>query len=341
MNVSRVPSISTAMHRIPSASQLSDSGEEIELKSLKRSVSGLQLVDLADAEQLSGPWCWDPSKLRGHRFDTSGWHAVVTCLDPNSNEFWNCLTEILPLCHLCLIALEIAGAVDLGHDVSGGSNELRRAVIGTLLGSVVQHVCSLAAHVGRSVSPRLSHSIWYVDFAGIFINNVWNVAPLVLLMAPQLARTVPALEWLMLGWSLGCSSLLLWYGLRRAATYRPKTEGRDGGRDTGENVSILNFITEVAGGPRRGLLAVLALVLPNTLLSLLAGRLVDHRAPLPILGFCTAFCVKVSNVPNRWARPGYFDFSPLHSHALWHLGVWASQSIYVQMYLSALGAAAP
>lgn len=327
------------MHRIPSSSQLSENGEEIELKTLKRSTSGLQLVDLPDAERLSGTWSWDSSKMRGHRFDTSAWHAMITCLDPNSNEFWNVLTEVMPMLHLSLLAFELMGAIDLGHDLSGSSRELRHAIIGTLLGSAVQHACSLVAHVYRSVSPRLSHSIWYVDFAGIFINNVWNAPPLIYLLAPGLATSAPGLDLAMLAYSLLCSALLLWYGVRQAMVYTPAREIRGGGRNNGENVTILNFISDAAGGPLRGRLAVLVLVLPNTILSLLTGLMVDRRGPLPLLGFVTSFAIKVAKFPDRWARAGYFDFSPFHSHVLWHLGVWASQSVYVAIYLTALAGA--
>ena len=103
MSISRTPSFNSAMHRVPSASQLSDTGEEIELKTLKRSASGLQLVDLADAERLSGSWSWDLSKTRGHRFDTpSLFTALITCLDPNSNEFWNVFSACTSLLHFDL-----------------------------------------------------------------------------------------------------------------------------------------------------------------------------------------------------------------------------------------------
>lgn len=336
-NISPTPSFASAMHRVPSASQLSDTGEEIELKTLKRSASGLQLVDLSDAERLSGTWSWDVSKTRGHSFDTpSLLHALLFCLDPNSNEFWNVFTEILPILHLGLVALELAGVLDLGHDLSGGSPQLRRAVIGTLLGAAAQHACSLVAHAGRSVSPRLSHSIWYVDFAGIFINNVWNVAPLVYVIAPSLAITMPRLESTMLAASICCSTLLLWLGLRQAIVYKPDGGGGGGIRDNGDRVTILNFVADAAGGPRYGMLVVLALVLPNAILSVLTGLYVDGRGPLPLLGFASSFAIKVSNAPNRWARAGFFDFSPLHSHALWHFGVWASQSIYILIYLSVM-----
>ena len=324
------------MKRVPSASQMSDSGDEIELKTLKRSASGLHLVDLADAERLNGTWSWDRSKLRGHRFDTSVAACVLTCFDPSNNEFWNCLTEIMPIVHLLLMALELAGVIDLGHDVSGGSPALRHAVIGTLLGAVAQHACSLVAHAGRSISPRLSHAIWYLDFAGIFVNNVWNAAPLSYVLQPGLAAT-PWLGPAMLAYSLCCSALLLWLGATKAYVYQPRAGlSPSGARDNGDSVTILNFIGEAAGGHTRGLCCVLLLVLPNAILSLLTGLYVDSRAPLPLVGFVVSFCVKVADVPNKWARAGAFDFSPLHSHTIWHMGVWASQSIYVAVYLTAL-----
>ena len=78
------------------------------------------------------------------------------------------------------------------------------------------------------------------------------------------------------------------------------------------------------------------LLMPNAILSVLTGLYVDRRGPLPLLGFVASFAIKVSNIPNRWAPAGFFDFSPLHSHTLWHLGVWVSQSIYVGIYYSIL-----
>ena len=51
-----------------------------------------------------------------------------------------------------------------------------------------------------------------------------------------------------------------------------------------------------------------------------------------------ALAVKLLHVPERFVRGrpehALFDYSPLHSHALWHLGVWAVQLRYHAFVLS-------
>ena len=42
----------------------------------------------------------------------------------------------------------------------------------------VQHATSMAAHTFNCVSPRLSHSIWFLDYAGIALNFVRQKTPL-------------------------------------------------------------------------------------------------------------------------------------------------------------------
>lgn len=54
---------------------------------------------------------------------------------------------------------------------------IRQAVEATVWGTVLQHACSLFAHVGFRASARLSHAIWFVDYAGILLNFIWNSPP--------------------------------------------------------------------------------------------------------------------------------------------------------------------
>lgn len=179
-SVPRTPSTASALStlsRTPSSSTLSETGEELELKTLKRSPSGLQLVDRDDALRLTGTWSWDLSKVRGHRFDTSPWRAALTCLDPSANEFWNVLTEILPVLHFSWVTLELLAGLALGRGSFASSpRPMAFAVLFTCSGTIAQHAASLVSHVGRSVSPRLSHSIWFIDFAGV-LSRLFNPRP--------------------------------------------------------------------------------------------------------------------------------------------------------------------
>ena len=81
---------------------------------------------------------------------------------------------------------------------------------------------------------------------------------------------------------------------------------------------------------------VLLLIIPNFGLTLLAAREVDGslHAVLPLM--CAALWVKGAHVPERWAKPGRFDFSLMHSHVVWHLFVCALQAIYMCSLLRAL-----
>ena len=85
----------------------------------------------------------------------------------------------------------------------------------------------------------------------------------------------------------------------------------------------------------RGAVSLAALIVPNAMLSALAYP-VDVRAPLPLPGILASLGVKEGRVPERWLRPGALDFSPLHSHALWHTGVWISQTLYLAIFTDAL-----
>ena len=57
---------------------------------------------------------------------------------------------------------------------------------------------------------------------------------------------------------------------------------------------------------------------------------------LPILVLSLA--IKVAHVPERFVRRGLLDFSPMHSHSLWHLGVFLCQLLYHHYYTQALAA---
>lgn len=59
-------------------------------------------------------------------------------------------------------------------------------------------------------------------------------------------------------------------------------------------------------------------------------------AVLPLL--LLFFGIKVAHVPERWLTPERWDFSfsPLHSHSVWHCGVWVCECLYLLVYVEAL-----
>lgn len=60
---------------------------------------------------------------------------------------------------------------------------IQQAVEGTVWGTVLQHACSLFSHAGFRVSARLSHAIWFVDYAGILLNFIWTTPSVACLRA--------------------------------------------------------------------------------------------------------------------------------------------------------------
>ena len=100
-------------------------------------------------------------------------------------------------------------------------------------------------------------------------------------------------------------------------------------------------------------LAILAMMLPNFFLSAWAPFVAPPQAAsdevpgarlaaagvLPLLGVSLA--IKVLHLPERWfGTRGTFDFSPLHSHAIWHTGVFLCQLCYHRYFTLALAASA-
>ena len=47
-----------------------------------------------------------------------------------------------------------------------------------------------------------------------------------------------------------------------------------------------------------------------------------------------ALGIKICRVPDRWL--GDLSFSPLHSHSLWHCGIWLAQLMYYRVYVVAI-----
>ena len=59
-----------------------------------------------------------------------------------------------------------------------------------------------------------------------------------------------------------------------------------------------------------------------------------------LLSLIISLSVKVLGVPERWLSKGGYDlsYSPFHSHAIWHCGVWLSEVMYLWIYVNALEA---
>lgn len=81
---------------------------------------------------------------------------MASCFQWNHNEFANIQTELLPIGYFSAVCLWLAT-----ETFEGAQAELQQAVLATTLGTVLQHSCSLVAHVFSCISPRLSHTIWY------------------------------------------------------------------------------------------------------------------------------------------------------------------------------------
>ena len=143
-----------------------------------RRVPSHELITLTASQPfVEQGWVFDLTKPRGHLVSRAATvsrsdllrAAAASAFLPSSNEFMNCLTEVLPA--IFFSAAAIALAVDI--HAAGANDEmatLRQSVLGTLLGTILQHLCSLFAHAGHRLSARLSHSIWFVDYAGILLN---------------------------------------------------------------------------------------------------------------------------------------------------------------------------
>ena len=287
------------------------------------------------------------------------WHPFA------SNEFSNVISEMLPLVFFMaqLIDMTLLDA----HRYADPA--LRVAVVGTLFGTVLQHLCSLVAHAGHRMSANLSHTIWFLDYSGIVLNFVWNSPALCFVLAPQSRWTAPF--W----FAANVASTLL---LLSGAAYLVRTRGAPTAGSDPEGTGT-GFFTVMSSSPSA--LLVCAMMLPNLGLTAIApfatprlgdapclpatpalatlrawllwgesaegtdGWLLDSNGEsarwavsgvLPLLAL--SLMIKTLHVPERFVvrTPGFFDFSPAHSHVLWHLGVWASQLLYHRYYTLAL-----
>ena len=171
----------------------------------------------AAAPWVHNGWCFDSSKSRGHlvlhignAHRRPGTQLETFASNLVSNEFWNLVSELCPTLYFCCQTAAVAAAVP------GPMTTLRQAVIGTIVSTALQHFCSLVSHACSRQSARMSHAIWYIDYAGILLNFVWNAAPLVYSIEPALERTWP----LWLAYNLIATVVLLGGSIHLVCTHR-------------------------------------------------------------------------------------------------------------------------
>ena len=199
--------------------------------SLSRRASACEYIPLtAAAPWVHNGWCFDSSKSRGHlvlhignAHRRPGTQLETFASNLVSNEFWNLVSELCPTLYFCCQTAAVAAAVP------GPMTTLRQAVIGTIVSTALQHFCSLVSHACSRQSARMSHAIWYIDYAGILLNFVWNAAPLVYSIEPALERTWP----LWLAYNLIATVVLLGGSIHLVCTHRiepaPGSESGNGG----------------------------------------------------------------------------------------------------------------
>eukprot|EP00308_Calcidiscus_leptoporus_P005580 CAMPEP_0119398766 /NCGR_PEP_ID=MMETSP1334-20130426/141016_1 /TAXON_ID=127549 /ORGANISM="Calcidiscus leptoporus, Strain RCC1130" /LENGTH=278 /DNA_ID=CAMNT_0007422641 /DNA_START=247 /DNA_END=1080 /DNA_ORIENTATION=+ len=265
----------------------------------------------------------DMSKVHGFRVGLSWQCAALTLLDWSHNEFWNMVTDLLPAGFLMATSLAAWSQYDSSED-----GALLAAYAATTLASAVQHMCSLASHAFCCVSPRISHSVWFLDYAGIVIEFVWNAPAMAFVAVPSLERIWPF-------WA--CANLLatlflLGGALHLVATYEPPCSSARGGE---------GWTSAFFGHGFLSLLTFVLLIVPNFAFTALAGVTADPFALSIGLALPLAIAVKEAHLPERRSPPGRFDFSVLHSHCLWHLCVCGLQCIYMIVIERALQMPAP
>lgn len=275
---------------------------------LKR-VGSVQLVCL---NTLPAGYSVDTSKSSGFRVDTGWREAALYALAPGHNEFWNCLTDVLPLLYFALAGVELARRPAFASTPP----ELRAAIVLTVVGTCVQHGCSLVSHMFTSVSARMSHAIWFVDYAGIALNFVWN-APAMALVWRYAAFAPWWPSWLALNVVLSVGTL--GGGVWLAFTHQPALTTPT----AGESWTTTFFSQGLAS-----VLLVGVLLAPNLLLTLLCGAFADRSALGVIFGLPVAIAFKELHWPERWLGRGTerFDNSLWHSHVLWHMFVYARRA---------------
>jgi len=279
----------------------------------------MQLVHL---HALPKGYSVDMTKTSGFRVNLTWRDAARTALAPGHNEFWNCVTDVLPLLFFGGACALLAHADAWAHTPV----ELRQAIVATSAGTCLQHACSLISHMFTCVSARLSHTIWYVDYAGIALNFVWNAPAMALVW--RFALVAPYWR-LWLAANVVLTVLTLGGAIAGTALHKPARAAAHADPGGGESWASVFF-----GYGAASLAAIGVLLAPNLIFTTLAGVQADGRALGVVLGLPFALLLKEAHLPERLV-PGSsrFDCSFLHSHVLWHLCVWVLQSFYLLAYI--------
>lgn len=274
----------------------------------------MQLVHL---EALPPGYSVDITKRTGFRVNLTWREAALGALAPGHNEFYNCLTDVLPIVFFASSGLVLAAS----EAFAATPLEMRHAIVWTIAGTCVQHACSLVSHMFTSVSARMSHAIWFVDYAGIALNFVWNAPAMALVwrfddFLPYYAAWFPLN--LVLTFATLAGSISLAY--RHQPSPKLSIAGESWTKAFfGQGVLSLVFIG--------------ALLVPNLFFTAACGMHADGRVLGVLLGLPFALTFKEAHLPEKLAPSGFFDCSFFHSHVIWHMLVWLLQTFYLLAYV--------
>jgi len=163
-------------------------------------------------------WACDCSKRSGFRCGQTPRQAVRSALSPTHNEFWNILTDLLPM----VFFLGAAATMALGYgraEYAAAPSWQRHSFLLTTTFTAVQHMLSLFAHTFSSVNARLSHTVWLLDYVGIALNFVNNAPAIIFVGFPELSYLWP--QWLAV-------NLLVSTGLVAGAAWMVVTSSAEG-----------------------------------------------------------------------------------------------------------------
>lgn len=157
---------------------------------------------------------------------------------------------------------------------------------------------------------------------------VWNAPPLCFALAPSL-------EWCWPLWRFACclsTALLLGGGLYLTCIHRPPAQAASApsAAPDGGGVSFFGALLSSPAGISLLAVSLLPGLFATAVAPLVGGvARLTALAVLPCLG--ASLAIKLTNFPERWLTAD-LSFSPLHSHCLWHLGVWATQMLYYSYF---------
>ncbi|KAJ1620226.1 hypothetical protein T492DRAFT_1079307 [Pavlovales sp. CCMP2436] len=262
----------------------------------------------------------DVTKSSGFRVNVSWTEAAIYALAPGHNEFWNCLTDVLP----CIFFAAAGFAMAPSATFKATPPELQSAILWTIAGTCLQHMCSLASHMFTSVSARMSHAIWFLDYSGIGLNFVWNAPAMALVWRYE--TFAPYWDaWF--AWNMVLTAVALGGSLWLAAVHKPCPKLPTAGE---------SWTKTFFGKGLPSVLFLALLLFPNLFFTAACGIHADGRALGVVLVLPFALTYKEAHLPERLVETfgaGRFDCSFLHSHVIWHLLVWLMQTFYLLAYV--------